>query len=730
MDYRGLTNVFEDVAGWWRPQIALTDDRNDPIRVPTVETSRNLFRVLGVAPRLGTSFTGDSGIHVIGNLEAVISDRLWRSRFNADPGIIGKPIKLNGTDHTVVGVMPPGFSFPGETDIWQGLKWDFRQHSRSAHFTETIGRLRPGVTPAVADRELAALTTRLAAEFKNTNDGWSARTVVLDREIVGVFRPALFALLGASALLLLIACLNVANLLLARATARRREVAVRAAIGASRGRLVRLFFTESLVLAALGSALGLGVAVASVRGLLAWSPIQIPRAEAIGVNMTVLGFAIVIGLTTAIVFGLAPALLMSRADLHDALKEGTKGSVGRGRSMRSALVIAEISLAVVLLCGAALLVRSVDRLLRESTGVDATNVATTTVNLPDAGYREWSRVARFYASLGDALRARPGVASVGVANFLPLDAGWRIQYTPVSGGRVSGSDAPEAQIHSVDEGYFATVRAPMMSGRAFDARDDSASRSVVIINEAMARRAWPGEDPVGKTLLMSTRGIGPLGRRLTADSAHVVVGVVRDIKNTSLKDRAEPAVYFSQRQYPFRAMQLVIRGRGDLSSLRGALVEELRRVDPTLALGALKPLDRVLQWSVDPSRFLMLLMSVFAALALTIAAVGIYGILSYGVSRRRREIGIRMALGAEPKAILRMVVREGLWLAIAGCAIGLVAAQLAARLLTRFMYGVRPSDPATIVIVLATVSTVALVACLIPGGRAAAEDPTGALRAE
>jgi putative ABC transport system permease protein len=729
MDYRRLTGVFEDAAGWWRPQIALTDGTNEPIRVTSVETSRNLFRVLGVAPQLGPSFTGDSALHVMGNMEAVISHRLWQSRFNGDPSIVGRPIKLNGTDHTVVGVMPTGFNFPGETDLWQGLKWDFSQHSRFAHFTEAIARLKPGMSTAAADRELAALTSRLGTEFANSNGGWSAHTVVLDREIVGVFRPALFALLAASAILLLIACLNVANLLLARATARRREVAVRAAIGASRGRLVRLFFTESVVLAAMGAAVGLGVATASVKALLAWSPIHIPRAEAIGVNATVLGFAVIVAVITAVVFGLAPALLVSRADLNDALKEGTKGSVGRGRSMRSALVVAEVALAVVLLCGAALLIRSVDRLMRESTGVDATSVVTTTLILPDAGYREWSRVARFYGLLGDAMRARPGITDVGLGNFLPLEVGWRFTYGVVGGTSVASAEPTEAQLQSVDEGYFATLHAPVR-GRAFDARDDSASRPVVIVNEALARRAWPGEDAVGKLMLLPGRGVGPLGRRLTTDTAHVVVGVVRDIKNTSLRDRAEPAIYYSQRQYPFRAMQLVMRGRGDVAALRAALGEEMRRIDPGLALGDLKPLDRVLQSSVDPSRFVMLLMTVFAALALTIAAVGIYGILSYGVSRRRREIGIRLALGAEPGSILRMIVREGLWLAVAGCAIGLGGAQLAARLLTRFMYGVRPSDPTTIVVVVAAVTAVALIACAIPGSRAAAEDPTGALRAE
>jgi putative ABC transport system permease protein len=594
---------------------------------------------------------------------------------------------------------------------------------------EGIGRLRPGVTTATANREIGGLTNRLAVEFKNTNGGWGAYSLGLDREIVGAFRPGLFALLAASSLLLVIACLNVANLLLARATARRREVAVRAAIGASRGRLLRLFLTESVVLAVMGAALGLGVAALSVKGLLAWSPIQIPRAEAIGVNATVWAFATVIALTTAIVFGLAPALLMSRADLNDALKEGTKGSVGRGRSMRSALVVAEISLAVVLLCGSALLIRSVSRLLHESTGVDPQGVVTATVQLP-GGYREWGRVARFYTALGDALRARPEIIAAGLSNFLPLEVGWRVPFGAVGWAPNSTGDQPEVQIHSVDEGFFSTLRTPILRGRALEASDDSAARPVVVINEALAKLLWPREDAVGKQMLIPARGIGPLGRRLTNDTAHLVVGVVRDVKNTSLKDAAEPAAYYSQRQFPFHAMQLVLRGRGDVSTLRTILRDEMRRLDPGLPVSDLEPLERVLHASVDPSRFVMLLMTVFAGVALTIAAVGIYGILSYGVSRRRREIGIRLALGAEPGAIRRMIVREGLWLAVVGCTIGVLVAQGAARALEKFMYGVRPSDPLTIGAVVAAVTVVALGACLIPGARAAGEDPTGALRAE
>jgi len=730
MDYRSLGSVFQDIAGWWVPQVALTDPAQDPIRVPTVETSRNLFRLLGVAPQIGPSFTGDSALDVSMNLEAVISDRLWRGRYHADRSIIGKFVRLNGADHLVVGVMPPGFDFPNGTDVWEGLNWQFAQHSRAAHFMGAVGRLRPGVTPEAANRELAGLTTRLGQEYPATNTGWGVRAVRMDREIAGVFRPALLALLAASALLLLIACLNVANLLLARATARQREVAVRAAIGASRARLVRLFFTESLLLAAMGAVLGLGVAVVSVKALLVWSPIQIPRAADIHISLLVLAFATLATFATAIVFGLVPALMTSRANLNDALREGAKGSAKGGTSMRGALVVAEVSLAVMLLCGAALLIRSVDRLLRESTGVDATSVVTATVQLPDVAYRDWTRVIRFYDELGATLRRRPDVIGVGLTDRLPLDPGWRLPYGVPGVAAVSREDAAGAQIMSVDAGYFDAVRAPLISGRNFDAHDDSAGRPVVIVNQELARRAWPGESPIGKQLLLAVRNIGPLGTRLTKDTAHVVVGVVSDIKNTSLRDRAEPAIYFTQRQFPFRAMYLVVRARGNGAPIASAIRDELRQLDPALPAPEVKTLERVLQTSIDPSRFVMLLMAAFAVLALTIAAVGIYGILSYSVSRRRKEIGIRLALGAQPATIRRMVVRRGLTMALVGCAVGVLAAQLGSGLLSKFMYNTRPSDPLTLGAVVTAVLGVALAACAVPGWRASGEDPTRALRGE
>ena len=728
VDYRGLTNVFTDVAAWWRPQINLTDDSGEPVRVNAIETTENLFSVLGVRPYIGQDFPIHPKLYGT-ETQAIISHRLWQSRFNGDRNVIGKVVHLNAYNYTIVGVMPVGFSFPGQTDLWQQMRWDVGQHTRFAHFMESVGRVKPGISADRVQSELTTLTTRLGTENKASNGGWGVRAIALDREVAGLFRPALFALLGASSLLLLIACINVANLLLARAVARRREVALRAAIGASRPRLIRLFLTESLILAAIGAALGLGIAVASVRGLLAWSPIQIPRAEGVGVDFSVLLFATVIAVITAIAFGLVPAVFMSRAELQDALKDGTKGAGTRGKKLRSGLVVAEVALAVVLLSGAGLLIRSVEKLLNVNAGLDPASSITIDLQLPDAAYREWERVDQFYTSVTSALRTNPEIVGVGAANFLPLEVGWRIPYQ-VADHQVSREEAPQAQFHIADEGYFSSLRVPLVAGRSFSALDNAQSPQVVMINETMARQMWPNQSAIGKRIISNITGIGPLSRRLVKADEYEIIGVAKDIKNSSLRSAAEPAVYFAERQFPSRKMHLIVRGHGDPARLASLVRQEVQRVDPSLPLGDIKPMDRVLAESVDPPRFVMLLMTAFAALALTLAAVGIYGILTFMVSHRRREIGIRLALGAQPSAMLRMIVREGVGLALIGCAIGVVGTFVGGRALSGFLFSVEPWDPATLGGVLLVVLGVAAVACLVPGRRAAAEDPSSALRVE
>lgn len=730
VDYRGMSDIFVDAAAWWIPKINLTDnDNGEAARVAAAETTANLFSVLGVHPMLGSGFTVDSALRGR-NGEAVISHRLWQSRFSGDTTIVGRSVRMNGQLYTIVGVMPAGFQFPDKTDVWQLLEWDLRQHSRGAHFMGTVASLKPGISIDRANRALDGLTARLASEHRETNLGWGARVVSLDREIEGSFRPALFALLAASSLLLLIACINVANLMLARSTARGREVAVRGAIGASRQRIVALFLAESLILSIGGTVVGLAVGTLSVKGLLAWSPVEIPRADHVALDLRVFLVALGATIVTTLAFGLGPALHVSRTQPGSAMRDGARGSQREGRAARRILVIAQVALAVVLLSGAGLLIRSVSKLLHQDAGFEASGVLTGDVQLPAGSYEDWDRVNSFYGNLLRSLRSRPDIIAAGASNYLPLETAYRLPLVVVGAAPVPKGDEPTAQFHTVDEGYFATLRVSLVRGRAFSDQDVPTSPGVAIVNETLARQLWPGEDAIGRHVTTTSRSIGPLGFRLVKGDDHEIVGVVRDVRNTSLATATEPAIYFAERQFPFRNMHLVVRGRGSATAMAALLRAEVQRADPALPVANVKTMTSVLAESLNPPRFVMALLTVFAMLALLLAAVGIYGILTYLVGHRRREIGIRLALGGRPHDILRMIVREGLGLVLAGCVIGAAVAVVASRLLASFLYEVSPGDPATTAGVIALVATVALAASLIPGRSASALDPVNALRAE
>lgn len=723
-DYRSLATVFGDVAGWWRPQVNLVDDSGEPVRASAIEVTDNLFTVLGVQPFMGSNFSHHERLYGT-ERQVIISHRLWQSRYGGRPDVIGKVIDVNGS-YTIIGVMPERFAYPADTDLWMQLQWDFANHSRGARFVEAVGRLRNGVTAEQANRELATLSERLGSEFATTNKNWVASVVSLDREVSGVFRPALVALFGASMLLLLIACINVANLLLARSAARRREVAVRAALGAARSRLLRLFFTESAILAILGATLGLAIATLSVKSLLAWSPIEIPRADSIRVDHLVMAFATLVACVTAVGFGLAPALVMSRTDLQESLRDGTRGVSSHARRIRATLVIAEVALSVLLLSGSGLLIRSVSNLLQASAGVDATSTIAADVQLPYGGY-SYARVSQFFAALRTTLDQNPAVERVGMANFLPLAPGWRLPYQVA---RAPQPEAPLAQFHIADEDYFEALHVPLVAGRHFTAHDDSASIPVVIVNEAFARHIAGDGPAVGTRIVTNTRNIGPLSRRLSSGNEVEIVGVVGDIKNNSVRNVAEPAMYFPFRQFPSRGMFIVVRGHGDAGSVAQLIRTEVQKLDPSMAIGEVTPMSRVLAAEADPPKFLMLLMGVFAAFALLLAAVGVYGVIAFMVSHRRREMGIRLALGAQPSMVLRLVLKDGMGMALTGTAIGIVVTLIASRVLGSFLYGIAPNDPLTLIAVVALVVTVALIACIVPARRAAAEDPSNALRAE
>src|SRR5262245_27223888 len=730
-DYRNLTQVFEDAAGWWYPQVNVTETGKDPLRVNAVEASGNFFKVVGVQPAIGAGFPADT--FYSRELIAVISHRLWRERFGGDPSIVGKPIALSSIVYTVAGVMPPGFDYPNHTDIWQRLQWDFLQHNRGAHFVESLFRLKPGMTVDQANAELRALTTRLGGQFKATNGDWGARAVPLAHEVEGYFRPALFALFGAAAFLLLITCTNVASLLLARATVREREVAVRAAIGASRGRLVRQFLTESILLALMGTTFGVALAVVAVRALVAASPVPLPRLDgaSIGVDARLLVFAIAAATLTSIAFGVVPALLMARGDVQRPLKESGRGSDGTGtrRRTRSVLVAAEVALAVILLVGAVLLGRSFQRLVQQDPGFRPSRVMTVSLDLPNS-YRDFKKIADFYDQLLTSLRSQPGVDNAGLANFLPLNAAWRLRFLIEGRPRPADADAPMAQHQSVDENYFKVIGVPLLRGRFFEPHDTVDSQGVVIINDALARREWPNQDPIGQQIRTTVRFIGPLGTVLMPPTTkYQIIGVVANMKNASLTQPTEPAVYFTYRQFSFRGFALAVQGN-DPAALVSAVRSSLRRLDPSLPVSPARALDSVIADATDRPRALMALMALFAALALGLAALGIYGTLSYAVSQRQQELSVRMALGARPSDVVWLVVKQGLTLTVVGAAVGVGGALALGRTLSSLLYGVSAGDVLTFTLALGVAIVTAIAACLLPARRAATLDPLRGLRAE
>jgi predicted permease len=729
VDYRGLTQAFSDATAWWKPDFTLTDENNEPLHVNAIEALSNFFSVIGVEPVMGRGFQ-KGPLFVNGASEIVISDRLWRNRFQSDPNIVGRTVRLNGRPFNVVGVLGAGFSFPGETDVWQLQTWDPGQHVRTAHFMESVARLAPGMTVESAQSELTALTTRLQKDYAASNKDWNARAIPLHDEVIGFFRPALFVLMAAVSLLLLIACINVANLMLARAAAREREVAIRSAIGATRERLIRQFLTESLLLAIMGAVLGVVLAVVAINVLSVGAPISIPRLNQVHIDARVLLFAITVTGLTAVIFGLLPSTLMSKSDVQNTLKEGSRGSGGTLRARaRQALVVSEVALAVMVLVGAGLLIRTVARLVEEKPGFVSENVITASVQVPAARYRTFADVQRFYAQLLAALRERSAIAAAGAGNILPLDNGWRVPFRLPGQSASTSNEQMMVQYHSVSDGFFQSIGVPIISGRDFDERDTPENPGVVIVNQAFVKQHFPNEDPIGKTVISLAQNIGPLGSSLMQNRAHQIVGVAGDVKNQTLRGTVEPSIFHTARQFPFRSMHIMIRGKGDRTAVLTAMRETVRNLDPAMAVADIQPLDAVLNQEVEQPRFLMFLMTGFAVLALLLASLGIYGVLSYSVTQRQQELSIRMALGAEPASVLRLVIAQGMRLTLIGSAIGVTGAIAFGRYLVSVLYGVQLTDVWTLGGVLVSVLVVAFMACFLPARRAAGIDPLAGLRA-
>jgi putative ABC transport system permease protein len=695
--------------------------RGEPERVTGALVTAGYFPLFGVNPALGRTFLAQED-QPGGNNVVVLGYELWRSRFNSDPSVVGQSVSLDGVPCAVVGVMPRGFRLPDGAGLARPIAFTAEDRAKvGSHFLNVYGRLKDGATLAQAEGEMTAVAGRVEQDFGDANVGHRVVLVPLHEQVVGGARTALLILLGAVGLVLLIACANVANLLLARAAARRREVAVRAALGASRWRIVRQLLAESVLLSSLGGAAGLLLAVWGVDLLVSLDPTGVQRAGEVTLDWRVLGFTLGLSVLTGLLFGLAPALQASKADFVESLKEGGRSAQGLGRSrLRGALVVSEVALTLVLLVGAGLLVKSFRQLLAVEPGLDPRHVLTLEVSLPQAKYAERQQISSFYERLIEQAAALPGVEAAGAVSILPLAGNDNSNFVQIEGRPpLPPGQALRAGRRNVSADYFRALGIPLKRGRAFTASDAKDAPPVVVINEAMARSFFAGEDAVGK-------------RIRTGDKSPwvEVVGVVGDVRHRGLDVETRPEMFFPHLQTPSRQMTLVARASGDPEALAAPLRERVRELDRDQPVGNVKTMETWVSESVASRRFSVLLLGVFAAVAAGLAALGLYGVVSYSVAQRTHEIGLRVALGARPGDVLRLVIRQGMTLTLLGTAVGLLAALALTRVMSGLLFGVGATDPATFVAVPLLLMTVALVACYLPARRATKVDPMVALRHE
>ena len=739
MDYRALP-VFDDAAAWWRPDVNLVDPGLEPVRVKTIEASANLFSVLGVGTQIGEGFPRGGPLHAMPRV-AVISDRLWRSRYGAKPSIIGRTLSLNDTDYTVVGVMPPGFHFPDDVDVWQRLQWDLQQHSRGAHFMEAVGRLAPDVSLARARTASDVLAARLGQEFPATNRGWAFGVVPLLDDTLGYYRPALYVLFGAVGLIFVIGCLNVASLLLTRALSREREMAVRVALGAGPRQIVTQLIAESLLLSLAGALAGVVVATVAVPLAIALTPVAVPRLAEATVDGRVLGLALTLVAAMTVVFGLVPSLVLLRASPGAELKSGERGNSRTTRWLHQSIVIAEVALACALLVSSALLIRTVSQMTRVPIGVAPTDVSLTTIQLTAASSRHqaWEALAVQHATILDRVREQPGVVSAGSANFLPFEHGWRAAFVPADQPLVRPEDRPQVQHHSVSEGYLESMGARLVAGRGFNAQDRPDTEPVILVNETLARRFYGSASPVGREIISTASQIGPLGTNLTwpltPDGRHRssprtrIVGVVADIRNTALGVPVEPAIFHTTRQFPFGSVTIAIAASEREAAAR-AIRAALREVSPNTPVGTVETWqDRVDRRTAEP-RLLMTTLTAFGGLAALLAALGVYALFSWSVSLQQRSLAIRLTLGASPASVAAMVVRRSALLVVLGVIAGLTLVYVGRSALATVLFGVAPGDPRSILSAAMLLAGSALLATLPPAWRAMRVDPVEGLRAE
>jgi predicted permease len=727
--------VFESVAAFRSGQFDLGGS-GEPERITAERVNANLFSLLGVQPMLGRTFTPEDDQP--GHPVAILSYALWQRRFGADRGVIGRTVTLDRQPYTVIGVTPRRFVFPlhgmeqgDAADVFIPMAFTPEELKAVAdNFNNSVlARLKPSVSLARANVNLDAIAQRILQTYPpelRDQVKLSAVALPLSAQIVGEVRMLLLMLLGAVGFVLLIACANVANLLLTRAANRQREITIRLALGAGRTRLLRQLAAENLLLAMVGAGLGLLLALGIMRGLVGWMPADIPRVNAIGLNLAVLAFTLALTLFTGLVIGVAPALAASRTELQTALKEGGRsGQQGQQhRRLRSALVVGEIALSLVLLVGAGLLLRSFERVLSTQPGFQPEQVLTASLSLPESQYKQAAQTRDFYRELIARLARLPGVKAVGVSTDLPLEAHWEEIITPEGYQPPSGAGLNVCMQSVILGDYLRALGVPLLRGRYFTGLDTPKSTPALIVSESLAKRFWPHQDPIGQRL--------KTGPPESKDPWVTIVGVVGDVKQGPLDTPIVPHTYesYMQSNIAWSSLNVAVRAHGNPLSLASALRATVWGLDRQLAVAQVRTMDEVINESTAPRRFNLCLLAAFSVLAVALAAIGIYGVISYSVARRTHEIGIRMALGAQKDEVLKMVVGQGIRLAITGVAVGVAGALALTRFLSSLLYDVRPTDPLTFIAVSLLLTAVALLACYIPARRATKVDPMVALRCE